>query len=141
MSAMTFVRNVRRVRPILAAGALLVFLLGVSSAAQTGLSISPETITFPPTRVGDFSYEMATITNAGPTDQTVVGVLPQGEALAPTQAGTCNAQNWLIPAGTSCTYQFGFHPERPGRVRNTLTIYFESGATVEVALTGRGRPH
>jgi hypothetical protein len=120
---------------------LLVFASGASSAAQSGLSIDPDSITFQPTVVGDYSYEMATITNAGPEDDTIVGVLPQGESLFPTQAGTCNLQNWLIPAGTSCTYQFGFHPDRPGRVRNTITLYFGSGATLDVTLTGRGRPH
>jgi hypothetical protein len=116
-------------------------LLAASSAARPSVAVEPDALEFPPTRVGDFSYAMATVTNAGPDDEVLVGVSPQGEPLFPTQAGTCNLQNWIIPAGTSCTYQFGFHPERPGRVRNIVTLHLASGATLDVSLTGRGRPH
>jgi hypothetical protein len=125
----------------MALAALLAAGLGASSAAQSSVSIDPDSVEFPPTPVGAYSYEMATITNAGPADEMIVAVSPQGESLFPTQAGTCNLQGWVIPAGTSCTYQFGFHPDRPGRVRNTLTLTFASGATIEVSLTGRGRRH
>jgi hypothetical protein len=116
-------------------------LFAASSAARPAVAIDPDSLEFPPTLVGDYGYAMATITNTGPDDDVLIGVLPQGEPLFPTQAGTCNLQNWIIPAGTSCTYQFGFHPQRPGRVRSTLTLHFGSGATLAMSLTGRGRPH
>jgi hypothetical protein len=142
MTHSTFTRTVRRRSPLwLVALVAAAAAAAVSIQAQGALSIDPDTIEFPPTPVGAYSYVTATITNAGPEDDTIVAVFPQGESLFPTQAGTCNLQSWLIPSGTSCTYQFGFHPERPGRVRNTLTLTFASGATVEVSLTGRGRPH
>jgi hypothetical protein len=60
----------------------------------------------------------------------------------PTFGGTCNNQLlYYLPAGASCTFQWGFKPEKLGQRRDTGQISFESGASVSVELEGRGTPH
>ena len=113
------------------------------------LSISPTTLSFSPTPVGpecpgaNCSYAEVTITNNGATTEHLVGATAGSPApFWPTFGGTCNvAHMYFLPAGASCTFQWGFKPEKPGRVRATGQISFESGESVSIELDGRGTPH
>jgi hypothetical protein len=120
------------------------------SAAVGGpvLSVSPTTVAFAPTPVGEFSYEIVTITNTGDATDFISSATPVESPFFATFAGTCNTsidpisgKNYYIPPGFSCTFQWGFNPSRPGRQTGTGTLSFESGATLAVAFTGRGLPH
>jgi hypothetical protein len=120
------------------------------SAAVGGpvLSVSPTTVAFAPTPVGVISYEIVTITNTGDATDFISSATPVESPFFATFAGTCNTsvdpitlKNYYIPAGSSCTFQWGFDPSRPGRQTGTGTLNFESGATLTVSFTGRALPH
>jgi hypothetical protein len=112
------------------------------------LTVSPSSLTFPPTPVGpdcpgdNCAYADVTISNSGPDTEHLVGADAPSGAFWPTFGGTCNVQHlYFLPAGQSCTFQWGFKPEKPGQRRDTGHISFESGASLSVELEGRGTPH
>ena len=113
------------------------------------LSISPTTLTFPPTPVGpdcpgaNCTYAMVTITNNGAATEHLVGASAGSYGpFWPTFGGTCNLPNlYFLPPGASCTFQWGFKPVHPGQAHDTGQISFESGQSVSVELNGRGTPH
>lgn len=113
------------------------------------LSISPTTLTFPPTPVGpecpgaNCTYAMVTITNNGAATEHLVGAFAGSPGpFWPTFGGTCNVPNlYFLPPGASCTFQWGFKPVHPGQAHDTGQISFESGQSVSVELNGRGTPH
>ena len=139
-----------------AAGTILAFIVatvsgfavGGGTATAAGLTLSPTALTFAPTTVGDFDYQMVTITNGGAEAEYISTATTSGNPpFFPTYGGTCNFsvdetnKNYYIPAGESCTFQWGFHPARPGKQMGTGTLYFDSGATLTVTFTGKGTPH
>ena len=113
------------------------------------LTVAPTSLSFPNTPVGpdcpgaNCTYAMVTITNTGSGTEHLVGAAAGSYGpFWPTYGGTCNTPNmYFLPAGASCTFQWGFKPEHPGRVRDTGTINFESGESVSIELDGRGSPH
>ena len=113
------------------------------------LTVSPTALSFPNTPVGpdcpgaNCTYAMVTITNTGSGTEHLTGAAAGSYGpFWPTYGGTCNTPNmYVLPAGASCTFQWGFKPEHPGRVRDTGTINFESGESVSIELDGRGSPH
>jgi len=113
------------------------------------LSVTPTAITFAPTVVGAFNYQLVTITNSGDAaDYITTATASPNPPFFPTFGGTCNTsidpnnnKNYYIPPGFSCTFQWGFHPEKPGRRPGTGTLFFDSGATLAVTFSGVATPH
>ena len=122
-------------------------LLTPNALAQ--LSVSPSVVVFPNTPVGsacpgdNCSYAEVTITNNGTaTEHLISAEATPDPPFWPTFGGTCNTPDaYFLPAGESCTFQWGFKPEHPGKSNGVGTVSFESGASVGVVLTGRGTPH
>ena len=116
--------------------------------ASSILSVSPSAVVFSNTTVGTFDYQMVTVSNTG-TDGDYIATADAvpNPPFFPTFAGTCNTSigpsgaNYWIPAGESCTFQWGFHPSKPGKQSGVGTLSFASGATASVTLTGKGTPH
>ena len=143
----------RERRRTVAAAMLTMLTVFTTSAARRSavgpvLSVSPTAVVFAPTPVGEFSYEIVTISNTGDATDFISSATPVESPFFATFGGTCNVsidpisgKNYYIPPGSSCTFQWGFNPGRPGRQTGTGTLNFESGATLTVALTGRGLPH
>ena len=75
------------------------------------LTVSPASLTFPPTAVG------------------------------PDCPGDNCTHADVTITGASCTFQWGFKPQKPGQRRDTGQVTFESGAAVSIDLEGRGTPH
>lgn len=132
------------------AGLLAVLLISTTSAARRSvavvgpvLSVSPTAITFANTAVGEFDYQIVTITNSGDEADYIL-TANADQPFFPTFGGTCNfsvdgnGQNYYIPAGTSCTFQWGFNPAKPGKSTGEGTLFFQSGAKIDVSFTGRG---
>jgi hypothetical protein len=113
------------------------------------LTVAPATLSFPTTPVGpacpgaNCTYAMVTITNTGSGTEHLVGAAAGSSGpFWPTFGGTCNLPNmYFLPAGESCTFQWGFKPAHRGRAHDTGTITFESGESVTFELEGRGTPH
>jgi len=138
-----------------AAAMIMILTMFTTSAARRSaavggpvLSVSPTSVAFAPTPVGGFSYEIVTITNTGDATDFISSATPVESPFFATFGGTCNfsvdpitGKNYYIPAGSSCTFQWGFNPSRPGRQTGTGTLNFESGATLTVSFTGRALPH
>jgi len=138
-----------------AAAMIMILTMFTTSAARRSaavggpvLSVSPTAVAFAPTPVGGFSYEIVTITNTGDATDFISSATPVESPFFATFGGTCNfsvdpitGKNYYIPAGSSCTFQWGFNPSRPGRQTGTGTLNFESGATLTVSFTGRALPH
>ncbi len=84
-----------------------------------------------------------TITNNGELTETLTTAeATPNPPFFPTFGGTCNVQySYMLPAGQSCTFQWGFKPQHPGKVTGTGTISFLSGASLGVVLVGKGTPH
>ena len=125
-----------KVRLLAVSAAVVVALAAVVSVS--GLSYKSTRLIFPPTKVGAISYQMATVTNDGATAMTLTGAARSGP-FWPTWGGTCNSvqSQRVLPAGQSCTFQFGFNPSRPGRQAGIGAIVFDT-STVLVFLDGRG---
>lgn len=131
---------------LLMSAVTLVSVRGDTVRAAFALTVSPAEVSFANTAVGtvcpgaNCSYAMVTITNTGTQTERLVSA--KGDPTPPfwpTFGGTCNNQYlYLLPAKESCTFQWGFKPQNPGKFKGTGTISFESGATVTVALTGVG---
>jgi hypothetical protein len=143
-----------RTRTVAAAMITMLTMFTTSAARRSAevsgpvLSVSPTAVVFAPTPVGEFSYEIVTITNTGDATDFISSATPVASPFFATFGGTCNfsvdpisGKNYYIPPGSSCTFQWGFNPSRPGRQSVTGTLYFESGATLTVSLTGRALPH
>ncbi len=115
-------------------------LFTTNALAQTSnLTVSPSVVVFSDTPVGAISYAEVTITNNGSNAEPITGAEPANAPLWATWGGTCNViYGKAVPAGASCTFQWGFKPDRPGRVSTIGTISFHSGASLGVVLTGKG---
>ena len=129
-------RRTLKVRLLAVSAAVVVALAAVASVS--GLSYKSAHLIFPPTKVGAIRYQMATITNDGASAMTLTGATRSGP-FWPTWGGTCNSvqSQRVLPAGQSCTFQFGFNPSRPGWQAGIGTIAFDT-TTVYVLLEGRG---
>jgi hypothetical protein len=134
-----------------AAGALTVLVLLTTTAARSTrtpgpvLSVSPSAITFATITAGEFDYQMVTITNSGDAgDYIQTATADPDPPFFPTFGGTCNTSigpdgvtPYYIPAGGSCTFQWGFHPTHPGKRTGTGTLVFVTSAPIDVSLSGK----
>jgi hypothetical protein len=144
----TFPRLARRLFHLflLVSAVSVVSVPGDTARAAAELTVSPTAVAFANTAVGtqcpgaNCSYAMVTITNTGNQIERLVSA--KGNPTPPfwpTYGGTCNVKYlYLLPPKESCTFQWGFKPQNPGKFTGTGTISFESGATVNVALSGVG---
>lgn len=130
--------------------------LGASMAAASNLSVTPTSLTFGPTPVNSFVYAMVTISNSGDAADYIVTATPSEGTFFATFGGTCNLsidptdpaqRNYWIPAGGSCTFQWGYHPTTRGGGRppwtetGTGTLIFLNHASISIPLTGLATPH
>ncbi len=121
-------------------------LLTANTFAQSNLTVSPAVVVFPNTPVGpdcpgnNCSYAMVTIANNGAQDVTLgVAEADPSQTFWATYGGTCNVvYAYVLPAGQTCTFQWGFAPPHPGKFMGTGTISFADGSMVGVVLTGKG---
>jgi hypothetical protein len=132
----------------------------VSPTSASILTVSPTSLTFGPTPVGTFDYEIVTISNSGDAADYISTVnfptATPDPPFFPTFGGSCNTsidpndpnqRNYWIPAGGSCTFQWGFHPTTRGGGRppwtatGSGTLSFDSGASFSIDFTGLSTPH
>lgn len=127
------------------------------SITSSNLTVSPTSLTFGPVKVGTFAYAFVTISNSGDAaDYISTATATPDPPFFPTFAGTCNTsidpndpnqRNYWIPAGGSCTFQWGFHTTKRGGGRppwthtGSGTLYFDSAAPISIAFTGLATPH
>ncbi len=129
------------------AGSLALIPAVHAAHASGSVTLSPAILTFPNAVVGGpcqgSGCTYAEVTVANNTDATVTLVTATASAnFFPTYGGTCNVPDaFSIPAGASCTFQWGFKPARPGMSAGTGTITFGDGETPSVLLVGSGSPH
>ncbi len=122
--------------------------------ASSNLTVSPTSLTFGPTPVGSFAYDIVTISNSGDADDYISTATATPDfPFFPTFTGTCNTsidpngRNYWIPAGSSCTFQWGFHPIKrgggrpPWTITGSGTLYFDSFAPISISFTGLSTPH
>jgi hypothetical protein len=137
-----------------AVGALTVLVLGTTSAARRSagvmsltLSVAPNPVVFAPTTVGGFNYQLVTVSNSGEVGEYIATATPvDADPFFATFAGTCQGSTgpggaYYVPPSGSCTFQWGFKPSRPGKVTGSGTLSFASGATLNLAFSGKGMPH
>jgi hypothetical protein len=123
--------------------------MGKIAIAASNLTVSPTLLSFDDAVVGaacpgtGCTYAEVTITNGGDALEHLSTATTDPEPpFFPTFGGSCNTPNaYDIPVGESCTFQFGFKPQHPGKFTGTGTINFDSGASVTVDLVGFGRHH
>jgi hypothetical protein len=112
------------------------------------LTYFPRPVDFGTTVVGEIAYQLVTIQNNGDADD-YLSTATATDPFFPTFGGTCNTSldpldpthNYRIPAGGSCTFQWGFNPTHPGKYNGTGTLQFEQSATLPVNFVGRGTKH
>ena len=122
----------------------------------SNLSVSPTSLTFGPIAVNGFTFAMVTITNSGDAADYIATATPVEGTFFATFGGTCNTsidpsdplqRNYWIPAGGSCTFQWGFHPTTRGGGRppwtstGSGTLFFDSHAPISISFTGLATPH
>ena len=108
----------------------------------TSISITPATLHFPPTPVGQASAsQQVTLTNNGTQLLTISNVVIQGSMSQDysdyTQTNTCGSG---IAGGASCTFNVKLVPTAPG-LRNGQLVIFDSESTTSphsIILTGSG---
>lgn len=122
----------------------------------SNLTVSPTSLTFGPIPVNSFVYAMVTITNTGDAADYIASATPVEGTFFATFAGTCNTsvdpndpleRNYWIPAGGSCTFQWGYHPttrgggKPPWTQTGSGTLTFDSHAPISISFTGLATPH
>ena len=126
------------------------------TVTASNLSVSPTSLTFGPIAVNAFVYAMVTITNSGDAADYIQTATPGEGTFFATFGGTCNTSidpdnpslgNYWIPAGGSCTFQWGYHPTTRGGGRppwtqtGTGTLIFVGHAPISISFTGLATPH
>ena len=139
-----------------ALGALMITTVGAFTTGKRGtkpgpvISVTPTSVTFANTLVGEFSYQVVTISNTGNAADYLTVAIPSEGTFFQTGGGTCNAsvdpndpnqRNYWIPAGFSCTFQWGFNPSKPGKQTGTGTMIFDNSPSIDLSFTGRGTKH
>ena len=135
---------------LLAVAAMMsaVWLVPMMSRAEANISmsVSPSAITFAKATSGapcspgpGCTFAEVTVTNNGATTVTLTTAsATPNPPFFPTFGGTCNVTYaYAIPAGASCTFQWGFRPVKPGKFAGTGTINFDNGDAVTVGLLGK----
>jgi len=132
----------------LATGALLATAglagLAAPAGAMGSLHVTPHTLvwhTHPvaggPCEGTGCTYATATIHNSTAGVETMNGASAT-DPFWVTFGGTCNSEDYVIPAHTSCTLQFGFAPEVANTVYTGIgTIDFTDGTVLQLGLKGR----
>lgn len=99
-------------------------------AAQTGVSLSPTSLSFPNTPAGSVSaIQTAVLTNQQTTPLTITSIKGTGEF---SQTNNCPA---TIPASASCTVSVAFAPVSSGAKTGSVTVTYLSG-TASLSLAG-----
>jgi hypothetical protein len=119
--------------------AALGFFAG-AGATEAAVTASPSVVHFAPTPVNGLSYQLVTLTNTSATETEVLQTASAAPGyFFPTFGGTCNVvYTYVIPPGTSCTFEFGFRPSQKGPQAAFGWVVFESGEEVIVILEGTG---
>jgi hypothetical protein len=83
-------------------------------------------------------YALVKIRNRTANVETIVSATATNP-FWPTYGGTCNVvYAYAIPAGKTCTFQFGFKPTAAGTLyTGTGNVMFVSGETLTVTLIGK----
>jgi len=112
------------------------------------LTYFPRPVDFGTTMVGEISYQLITIQNNGDADDYLVTATAT-DPFFPTFGGTCQTlvdpndptHKYRIPAGQSCTFQWGFNPDHPGKFTGTGTLDFEQNITLPVNFVAKAKKH
>ena len=112
----------------------VVTLAGTGTGALQSVSVSPSSLTFPPSPVGAASAaQVITFTNSSSAAVVVSGIKVTGDFTA-----TSNNCGTVAPQGT-CSVQVGFIPASSGPLTGTLQFLDSaSGSPQLVALSGSG---
>lgn len=96
---------------------------------SAAISITPATLNFPQTAVGDSSSASLTLTT---TTAETIGISNTDTADFPSTT-TCASS---LPAGATCSITVQFHPNTAGSLYAWLSVNSASGVKTTVALTG-----
>jgi hypothetical protein len=111
-----------------------------STTGGPGATLSPSTLTFPPTTVGSTAaYQQVTLTNTGSAVLNITSIGPSGT----------NASNYgirqlacgsTLAAGASCTFSVAFRPNVTGALPILIRVWDNAPASPQaVSATGTGR--
>jgi len=118
----------------------LVALSGTGTAASTGLTITPSSLTFPSTTVGvSAATQVITLTNstgASATFTAATAITGTGASSFSIAKDTCVNP---FTAGASCAYTITFTPKAAGALTATIAFTDSASKTAQtVALSGTG---
>jgi len=130
-------------------GAVPVLALGATDGTPAGatapaLSVTPTSLAFPETTLGDFRVMAFTVTNNSATTDVISGYAPSGAdpddfgALPGTNCTTDAADNIDLAAGSSCSVLVVFNPGALGARSATLTLGDAANSGAAVAVSGVG---
>jgi hypothetical protein len=113
-----------------------VALTGTGTAAATGLSLTPTTLTFASTPVGNTSEaQLETIKNTGTATVTIKGITVTGTNS--TSFEDLSACGTTLAANSSCSVLVSFKPTTTGTLKATLSITSSASTAAQlVTLTG-----
>jgi hypothetical protein len=119
---------------------------GTPAGATPGpaLTVTPTSLTFPETTLGDFTALSYTVTNTSATIDVISGYTPSGAnpndfgALPGTNCTTDPNDNIDLAAGASCTIVALFSPGALGARSATLTLNDTSNSNAAVTVSGIG---
>ena len=115
-----------------------------AGAAGPALSVTPTSLTFPETTLGDFTVLSYTVTNNGATTDVISGYTPSGAnpddfgALPGSDCTTDPDDNIDLAAGASCSIDAVFNPGALGARSATLTLIDTSDSNAAVSVSGVG---
>lgn len=116
----------------------LINLKGSGVAAATAVTLAPTSLSFGNQNVGTVSApQTLTITNTGTSTLTITPPISISANFA--QTNTCNATNYVLNVGQSCTVSVSFQPTASGALNGSVSIADNaSGSPQSVALSGTG---
>ena len=114
-------------------GAITVALNGTGTSTATGfLTVSPTSVSFPGTAVGDNPDQVVTITNTNGVPSGIRSIAKSGSTTF-TITKSCGT---TLAAYASCTVDVTFKPTVTGSFTGTLTVSESSGTIHKVPLSG-----
>jgi hypothetical protein len=110
---------------------------GLISGTGIAVLITPTSLTFPDTTVGSTSGPLpVTFQNVGPTALPITSLGWSGSNGPFSETNTCGTS---VPANSSCTFSFTFHPLSVGTFTATLSIGDpDPSGPQKITLTGTG---